>query len=314
MVPPPTAMRHFTPREFQVLFSDIDTDADGVVTETDLKLWNTVVMAGLTEKSLTTAWKACLATSGLRGSMARSSMGRASEASLESGVGVPQKDNVAVDSAVEATRASLASEYDLRDSVSGLTVGKTTSGTRDKDMDTAPLFFLSREYNADVNADVNTSASAKASARTSARGNTKPVPGALATTRARRGDTFGFAGMRDETEDEDDMIDERALFDALQAQPLFQAKLAALTAVFAAIKHPDSASGSSPPSRGPRRRVGERWRAAQSQETMARLRAGLEVHLIERFERYYRRRAVEYHAGDKVKDSVASQVLSAYAE
>ena len=50
------------------------------------------------------------------------------------------------------------------------------------------------------------------------------------------------------------------------------------------------------------------------EETMARLRAGLEVHLIERFERYYRRRAVEYHAGDKVKDSMASQVLSAYEE
>ena len=49
-------MRHFTPREFQVLFSDIDTDADGVVAEADLVLWNAVVMAGLTEKTLAAAW------------------------------------------------------------------------------------------------------------------------------------------------------------------------------------------------------------------------------------------------------------------
>ena len=53
-----------------------------------------------------------------------------------------------------ARRASLTSEYELRDSVSGLKVGETTSDTGGMDIDTAPLFFLAPNSNADSNSIV----------------------------------------------------------------------------------------------------------------------------------------------------------------
>ena len=56
------AIRHFDAVEFQLFFSDLDQDGDGLVSLDDLRVWNNMVDGGLKDVEMTMFFRAAVAT------------------------------------------------------------------------------------------------------------------------------------------------------------------------------------------------------------------------------------------------------------
>ena len=195
------AIRHFDAVEFQLFFSDLDQDGDGLVSLDDLRVWNNMVDGGLKDVEMTMFFRAAVAT------------GRVDPDSLE---GQDEIRASVGDSIGDDGRAS----FTYRPSeTAGLERPPPKALAHDGpgQPQETPLFFFDNQ-----NPTRTSTKPRRTSMGTRARQASSPALG-----------TRGIAASMSE-----ELVDEKTLLEAVATQKIFGAKLVALTLIFGAIKHP----------------------------------------------------------------------------